>query len=575
MSGSGPGTEWKTHKRLHITAGVHSAALANYQYPIKCIVGDGANGSYTHQTGIQGSLFYIKPNECRPDFYDFRFYCGSTKYDFFRIPASTIAGVQSEWVVEIQSDLAAGDGVLDIYYGAFGDAGAVDASSAADTFVAAPIGGVVGAWKMEEADAEVNPTVIVDDNQAAAFTPFSCTLANVTTAPVTGTNKLQITVTGDAWWTAIKTFAAQNWSSLGSRIRITLDGNNTGKIFRVLYTSDNTWANYARYSIIDNFVGRQTFSIPFSAFSLGGTINLAAIIAYRYDNGGVNQQGTVWTVDRAVIDVGVIAEDSSGYGNNGAATGTTIVAGPFTGKNARQFNGLGDFISVANATVLKLTTTNFSIFVKIKILAAGGTWAIISKGGGAHAGNYGYVYRSSNRFDCNNNDATPTSATATGFTLNAWNNGCVVANRNGNAIVYKNTSAGSPVNITAESDIGSTAALLIGKYLSTADTQMILSNIFITTELLTTDQITTLNDTSIYPDSGLLTGSICPRKIASTTNPTHGSWEPEQVYYPKPIYDASPIGLRIKARPLPKQLSRKKARAILNYYIAKNRDVPA
>lgn len=57
--------------------------------------------------------------------------------------------------------------------------------------------------------------------------------------------------------------------------------------------------------------------------------------------------------------------DYSGNGNDGVPTGTTVVEGKFTGRNGRLFNGVGDFILVDDAEVLKPTSAiSISAFVK-------------------------------------------------------------------------------------------------------------------------------------------------------------------------------------------------------------------
>jgi len=68
--------------------------------------------------------------------------------------------------------------------------------------------------------------------------------------------------------------------------------------------------------------------------------------------------------------------DSSGYGNNGTATGTTIVAGKL--NNARSFNGVNSSINFGNSSSLTLNHATLEVWIKPSVVTLS---RIISKYG--------------------------------------------------------------------------------------------------------------------------------------------------------------------------------------------------
>ncbi len=68
-----------------------------------------------------------------------------------------------------------------------------------------------------------------------------------------------------------------------------------------------------------------------------------------------------WTFDEGS---GTIANDASGNGNTGNASGTAVVSGKL--NNARSFNGAGDYVDAGNNAKVNFGTGNFSVLAWIK-----------------------------------------------------------------------------------------------------------------------------------------------------------------------------------------------------------------
>ena len=202
---------------------------------------------------------------------------------------------------------------------------------------------VLRAWTMQEADIEVSPIVVADDNQAAYWSTYTAgvgsydiALANDTVHKLVGVDCLALTVGAGTKQTVgiQKDFGSnQNWST-EQFVRFRWTGQNTNLSWTlVLYCPDSSNKRYMSFT--DNFLGTQIVSLPYSSFTTNaGSPNWATVRqAFLYTN---PTAAATWYLDRVIVDVPPTVVDYSGNGNNGTPTGTSIVAGKFVGTNARN-----------------------------------------------------------------------------------------------------------------------------------------------------------------------------------------------------------------------------------------------
>jgi hypothetical protein len=125
-------------KKLVVAAGV--GASTDFQYPVKVYAGAGIDGSET-LSGLTGSKVYVG-TKCNGDFGNLTFTSsdGTTELSYWQ--QTITAGVSAVYWVKTPD--ATANQILYFYYGA----GATK-SNQANTFVDV-IGGVVGAWNMED-----------------------------------------------------------------------------------------------------------------------------------------------------------------------------------------------------------------------------------------------------------------------------------------------------------------------------------------------------------------------------------------------------------------------------------------
>lgn len=563
---------WKYYQTVTPSAAVHSGALTGYQYPIKVIVGSGTAAAYTHQTGIGGSLIYVPSGHCRSDFYDFRFYVGTTLCDHHRI--SKTDGVQAEFNVELPNDVTSPEAII-IRYGNF--YASSDTSSAADTYVSAPIPGLVGAWALEEADAEVNPTVIADDDQVSFWTlafgaagSYSFTEINDSVEKRVGTDSYRIDVAVGSYATCYfyHSYAVnQDWSSK-SRIVFDIYGTNSGRTFELeIRAADNS--NKFRKVLTDNFTGWQRIVIPFGSFIQVGSPNWATVKLINIFDIYPNQNGIRF--DRWVVDVGVVAVDSSGYGNNGAATGTTITTSPFyTGKYSRQWAGVnGEYIDLtSNVTI----GANNTLFFKAKI-GAQDYQGIISNKSGSQYWNYFRFGQSANQYDDNIFGETNTDGDFIPLAFNSVLNITIphaFAITQDDAKKWELYLDGTAQTATATTTANSLVFGRLGQGRSGIDPlKGILGHLIKFNAKLSPTEISVLSNSTYYPDVGLVVGSVCPRKYAATTNPTHASATSEvistsgdeQYYYYNEYFTLTP---KQEAKLTPQQKQRRAQHEALN-----------
>lgn len=237
-----------------------------------------------------------------------------------------------------------------------------------------------------------------------------------------------------------------------------------------------------------------------------------------------------WNMDEALATDPVI--DYSGNGNNGVATGTTVVAGKYTGKNARLFvRAADDYITVAHNAVLN-TIQDFSISFDFKLSSIDLNTVFILKG--TANGMYSVWQRTTESFLLRYTVAAGTKAVETAvnqYVTDTWYHVDVTHNSTtGDTIIYKNGSAVAEAYDEAMAGelITNTNSLLIGKS-TTAGTQVdgVIGNVIVYGGVVLS-QTEVTNGNANYPDVSLLAGSVLVRKWATTTNPAHSSWSIEE-----------------------------------------------
>lgn len=229
------------------------------------------------------------------------------------------------------------------------------------------------------------------------------------------------------------------------------------------------------------------------------------------------------------------AYDYSGNGNHGTATGTTIIDSPFyTGKKARQFNGISDYISITDADELDVTK-DFTLMVIFKptIFSASGYLRLFDKDRNAE---YGLVLGNSGTSVTNvrlwgkigGTAQTLTGSTAGSIALNELVK--LITTYDGTTVTYIKNGASIGTNTPSPNGdfTTSTNNVYIGKQADAAANyfQGIFGGVYKFSRVLDSDEITAIN--SNYPDPRLIEGSLVVRKWASTTLPTHGAWGVEE-----------------------------------------------
>lgn len=214
--------------------------------------------------------------------------------------------------------------------------------------------------------------------------------------------------------------------------------------------------------------------------------------------------------------------DYSGNNFTGTPTGTTVVAGKFTGKNARHINGLGDIITVNHNATLSLAATDFTITAWVKYSV--GDWSILWKGESTYAAaGTGYEFHIESgikkvRFGINNGVGAAVSTYSADISA-LWGNYLfivITADRDGNAQIYvNNVASGAAVNIAAKADISNAANLLIGKYGATNDEHFECSGINLFNSLLSEAQRANLYNN--YGDVTLEYGKVLVRNYVYPT----------------------------------------------------------
>jgi hypothetical protein len=411
---------------------------------------------------------------------------------------------------------------------------AVDESS--DDAAEAIIPDAVLAMPLDEADAKVTPQEVVNNSTAWS-------IENWGTGSVSGTATLdandvidgspstliQATAGSYSGFIAYKNTSLRNWAGAGNKVRVYLKGFNSGLKRQIYLRTKNfgTTDRY-RYDYTDNWSGWKWMDIPFSSFVVSeGTPTFDDVKRIDFTIGSY-VSGTQLKIGAFTVDVGVPAQDYSGNGNHGATTGTTITASPFfAGKNARQFNGITDKITIPSPASLDITDT-MSILVLAKPSTGTGQQGIISVGGYFQNGFSVYV-RHVAGFDlgaCFNPNGTVAILAPSG-TVNYGAKNLLGLIYDGtdckgviNNSIITNPSSQDATRYFGNINIGYAGGISPPNYLNG-----IIDSVIIIHGVVTQANIDAIynSGTFNYPDPRLIEGSIVVRKWASTTLPTVAS----------------------------------------------------
>jgi hypothetical protein len=504
---------WGCQKSLSLISGVDAGA--NYQIIVKAYFGSGADGTEV-LNGETVAKFYCS-SKCKTDFSDIRFLPTTSATPYTYLLCSKVNENWAVFAVKITEDLDSNQTIRAIY----GNPNATDQSS--NSTFNGVVGNVVFAAPMNESDAEVNPAVIADDNQAAFWfkSNSNWVLSNDTEHKQVGVDCLKIDKANSGAGFIESYPTVTDWTTK-NLVRFCLAGANTGDTIKIIVFSN--WSNYAQYTFVDDFCGQKQFAVPYSLFAVSGTMNWASVA--RVWLHFVNSTNAIYYFDRLVIDVGVPILDFSGNGNNGAAKGTNVVLGKYVGKNARQFN-LGDYADVGSPTVLNPPDPSvFSLIAIVKPTSLSEVARLISK-----ESHYEMFILTSGVVQVEVNNQNTIISTDT-VALNQYNLIVYTYNKNassGKSKLYVNSATPTTSDAT-DGEVSSGAENLeIGARFGGTNQRFAGTNVFaaIVRGELSAGDVEALLD-GCYPDVSLVAGSICMRKWALTELPSFGQWGAEE-----------------------------------------------
>ncbi len=347
---------WKYRKKLTVSAGAGVPA-DSYQLSITTKFASGTDS---------GATLYLA-GKCKTDFSDIRFTSADGETLFAYWLRSKVDSDTAVFWVKIPLNLNSNADIY-IYYG---NSWAASLSSQIDTFVDV-ISGIVAAWNLDEPEAEVNPTVIADDNQAAFWAigsygtgSYEWTRTNDAATKHDGTDSLSLTRNAGtkATFNMDHDYGAgfvQNWSTK-KRVTLWIKGTGSGAIvtLRIYATADLT--GYMSISFLDSSSDWRKVILPCSQFIVeAGAPSWSTVRLLRVTNNGNLTQ--LW-IDRIIIDDEITANDYSGNGNNGVITGASYAASKFCG--ARLFNGTNNFYIKANDSASLDISTALTLHVRV------------------------------------------------------------------------------------------------------------------------------------------------------------------------------------------------------------------
>ncbi len=524
---------WLPPKTVRINAGA-GGDLTNYQMLFMVYAGNGIDGVMYLPSGELVGKVYAN-NLCKAGFEDVRFSHHDNRTPYVQKIVEKVNGSHALVVVKVVESLAQNQ-LIDFH---FGNPDAIDVSSD-DVFSAAPISGVVGAWPLDEADQEVNPTVIIESD----FTAFWNSKGSYTAGGTIGNpviseatepfNSVKIDVgvgTNKKWFIQHVYNPATAIFANGSRIALKWYGTNSGNKYAVYFKT----ASNDKYSFIftDDFVGEQRVIFVKASATVLGSPNWNSITFITIESAEDNLSGTFYA-GKYTLEDGVPVTDYSGNGNHGVPTGTEIVPSDYAGKTMRRFDA-DSYITVANpprgsvgALAVKFRWTEDMAAANKAVMLFGtegfnNNLKLVSSD--AAARNVRMVCRQGS-------EATPFRwHTPTGIPLNPfgeWNT--VLIQQNGvnpqyvvNDGVLTDVTDGN--DLSAWTNLPSFAGLPLVINASGGNGRCLMEVewVYIFSQPLTLEQFTALR-LGGYPDPRLEPGKIMVRKWATIALPVVGEW---------------------------------------------------
>jgi len=298
------------------------------------------------------------------DFRDLRIARNGTAYPYEFI--SKVDGQYAMVAVKITEALSKGTKIY--FYTA--NQLAADAST---TVFTAQVDNVVAAYPCDEEEQEVDPTVIVSDDPASfwGLTAAGSGTLKASKQTVGEGDEQYVQITLSEGGTVSGYYLHKSGLSLDlsdkNRIIVKMVGVGSGRPHQLRFGSGS--GNVAVYTLTDDVVGERTLSIPYSAFTIEGTMDWASITSMIFNGFYLSTSG--FQLGRIVADVDVSIKDYSGNGNDATAYNTQIVNHPvFTGKKARRFNGINS-MAKTDAVLDVSSASELTVMARFKRL--GGT----------------------------------------------------------------------------------------------------------------------------------------------------------------------------------------------------------
>jgi hypothetical protein len=234
-----------------------------------------------------------------------------------------------------------------------------------------------------------------------------------------------------------------------------------------------------------------------------------------------------WTMNEALATDPVV--DYSGNSNTGTPTGTAVVAGKWVGTYTRQAYNTDKIMLASSMTAWGANPFSMWGCVYITAYPASGNYLTLIGGTAANAPAFG-IFSTSGILVLNN---MGTSVTSSGLSvpLNQWVFiGVTCSAYNGEAVFYVDKTKATITMSAQAVPFASTNGL--GTYLNNANRYFIGKEfgVGIASGVLSTSQMNNLSD--YYSDYGLIVGSGCIRKWATTTLPTVDSVSAETPNWP-------------------------------------------
>lgn len=486
--------------------------------------GSGVDGTVTIN-GTQYGLVYLN-QMCRTDFNDVAFALKGqvTPYTIDKFYVSE--GDYALFAVNFGSDSLDQNQTVQVYCG---NQPATDQSSA-NAYVGGKIPGVQLAAMMDEAEQEVSPIVIADgtawgvQNWGGGGGSVAGSVSLDSQDTIVGQpSVIGATIAGTyQGWNLYKTAFTHDWTGK-SVFRIYVKGTGSGKTYQVeLRASDQS--NEWRAVFYDTFIGWKYLSIPISSMTVVGSPQLSNVAGVYIS--WVQTIGDSMKIGRCVVDVGVPVTDWSGNNNNSTSVvGTTIVSSGFTGKTERQLIGATDVITFPSVAAFQTDTFTYMFRIKpvntwnstsmpriIRVLSGNNGWELTLNSNSstklvfARNGTGAWAESKATTAALSTSQASHVVLRVAGTSLKIYINGILDTD-------FTLASAITPSSI----------GLSIGASSTANHAMMQIEDLVLIPSAIATTLINTAMATA-YGDVKALSGTIMYRKLATTTEPSHGTW---------------------------------------------------